>query len=77
MEGFPQAWNSPLMQELRSELRDGRFHSYCFDSPDCPLVRKAEESGALSVSQRALLWSRRLVTRWRRARGVLARVRRA
>jgi pyruvate-formate lyase-activating enzyme len=77
MEGFPQAWNSPLMQELRSELRDGRFHRYCFDSPDCPLVRKAEESGALSVSQRALLWSRRLVTRWRRARGVLARVRRA
>jgi len=67
MEGFQQAWNSPLMQELRSELRDGRFHKYCFDSPDCPLVRKAEESGALSTSQRMLLLSRRLLARGRRS----------
>jgi hypothetical protein len=66
MEGFPQAWNSPLMQELRRELRDGRFHRYCFDSPDCPLVRKAEESGRLSASQRMLLLSRRLLARGRR-----------
>jgi hypothetical protein len=66
MEGFQQAWNSPLMQELRSELHQGRFHRYCFDSPDCPLVRKAEEAGSLSVSQRILLLSRRLRARGRR-----------
>jgi MoaA/NifB/PqqE/SkfB family radical SAM enzyme len=67
MAGFQQAWNSPLMQELRSELRDGRFHRYCFDSPDCPLVRKAEESGRLSASQQMLLRTRRLLARGRRA----------
>jgi radical SAM family protein len=67
MQGFAEAWNSPLMQELRSELRDGRFHRYCFDSPDCPLVRKAEESGSLSVSQHTLLRARRLLARGRRA----------
>ena len=67
MEGFREAWNSPRMQELRSELRDGRFHSYCFDSPDCPLVRKAEESGTLSASQKMLLHARRLLARGRRS----------
>ena len=67
MEAFQEAWNSPLMQELRSELRDGRFHSYCFDSPDCPLVRKAEESGTLSASQKMLLHARRLLARGRRS----------
>jgi hypothetical protein len=67
MEGFQEAWNSPLMQELRSELRDGRFHRYCFDSPDCPLVRKAEESGRLSASQQMLLHARRLLARGRRS----------
>jgi MoaA/NifB/PqqE/SkfB family radical SAM enzyme len=67
MQGFQQAWNSPLLQDIRRELRTGRFHRYCFDSPDCPLVRKSEEHRDLSVSQAALLRGTRLWTSWKRA----------
>jgi MoaA/NifB/PqqE/SkfB family radical SAM enzyme len=68
MGGFKEAWNAPLIQGIRRELLRGRFHKYCFDSPDCPIVRKAVEARALSLSQRALLWSRRTLERWTRAR---------
>lgn len=68
MGGFKEAWNSPLLQGIRSELLQGRFHKYCFDSPDCPIVRKASEARSLSLPQRALLWSRRTQERWARAR---------
>jgi MoaA/NifB/PqqE/SkfB family radical SAM enzyme len=68
MDGFKEAWNAPLIQGIRSELLRGRFHKYCFDSPDCPIVRKAVEARALSLPQRALLWSRRTHERWARAR---------
>jgi len=68
MGSFEQTWNSPLMQGIRRELLHGRFHRYCFDSPDCPIVRKAHEGRALSLPQRALLWSRRTNERWARAR---------
>lgn len=67
MQDFKGAWNSPLLQDLRRELRAGRFHSYCFDSPDCPLVRKSEEHRDLSLSQAALLRGRRAFTRMKRA----------
>ncbi len=67
MQGFQQAWNSPLLQAIRRELRAGRFHRYCFDSPDCPLVRKSEQHADLSASQAALLRGTRLWTAWKRA----------
>lgn len=43
MEHYREAWNSPLMQEIRRELAAGRFHQYCHESPSCPLVRKTEQ----------------------------------
>ena len=67
MQGFQGAWNSPLLQDIRKELRAGRFHRYCFDSPDCPLVRKAEEHRDLSASQALLLGGVRWLTRLKRA----------
>ncbi len=67
MQEFKQAWNSPLLQDIRRELRAGRFHRYCFDSPDCPLVRKSEEHHDLSATQAALLRGTRLWTAWKRA----------
>lgn len=67
MADFKRAWNSPLVQDIRRELREGRFHRYCFDSPDCPIVRKAEEARDLSMTQEALLVSRRLLNRVRRS----------
>lgn len=67
MQGFQGAWNSPLLQDIRKELRAGRFHRYCFDSPDCPLVRKAEEHRDLSAPQALLLGGVRWLTRLKRA----------
>jgi uncharacterized Fe-S cluster-containing radical SAM superfamily protein len=66
MGDFKQAWNSPLLQGIRRELLRGRFHQYCFDSPDCPIVRKAAEGHALTPVQKAHLWSRRAIDRWAR-----------
>ncbi len=67
MQDFQQAWNSPLLQDLRRELRAGRFHRYCFDSPDCPLVRKAEQHRDLGPSQELLKGGVRWLTRFKRA----------
>lgn len=66
MGDFKQAWNSPLLQGIRRELLRGRFHQYCFDSPDCPIVRKAAEARSLTRIQEAHLWSRRALDRWAR-----------
>lgn len=66
MGDFKQAWNSPLLQGIRRELLRGRFHQYCFDSPDCPIVRKAAEARSLGPIQGAHLWSRRALDRWAR-----------
>jgi hypothetical protein len=74
MEDFQQAWNGTLMQAIRGDLLRGRFHRYCLDSTDCPIVRKALEARSLSRLQRATLWARRTAHRW--ARPVLAAVRR-
>jgi hypothetical protein len=68
MGEFKSAWNSELMQGIRRELLRGRFHVYCFDSPDCPIVRKAERASALSLRQAALLKGRQTLHRMRRAR---------
>jgi hypothetical protein len=66
MGDFKQAWNAPLLQEIRRELAAGRFHRYCFDSPDCPIVRKRAEAHDLPASQQALLNSRVWLARLRR-----------
>ena len=66
MADFKEAWNGPLMLGIRRELLRGRFHSYCFDSPDCPIVRKAAESHSLAPSQKLLLWWQRSWDRWAR-----------
>ena len=71
MASFQEAWNAPLVQDIRRELRDGRFHAYCFDSPDCPIVRKASEGGELPAAQSALLLARRGLSRLRRAGSAL------
>lgn len=44
MDQYRQAWNSPLVQDIRRELAHGRFHTYCLGSPACPIVRKADQS---------------------------------
>jgi len=67
MGDFKEAWNGPLMLELRRELAAGRFHKYCFDSPDCPLVRKNEQAHEVRGGQRVLLMSRRGLDRLKRA----------
>jgi hypothetical protein len=61
------------VQDIRRALRDGRFHSYCFDSPDCPIVRKASEAHGLGPGQAALLVARRGLSRLRRAGSTLLR----
>jgi MoaA/NifB/PqqE/SkfB family radical SAM enzyme len=66
MAGFKEAWNGPLMQDIRRELLKGRFHPYCFDSPDCPIVRKAVQAQELSSEQRIRLWAQRAWARWAR-----------
>ena len=71
MASFQQQWNAPLVQDIRRSLRDGRFHSYCFDSPDCPIVRKAEEGRALGPAQSAMLLARRGLSRLRRTGSAL------
>jgi MoaA/NifB/PqqE/SkfB family radical SAM enzyme len=66
MADFKDAWNGPLIRDIRRELLHGRFHRYCFDSPDCPIVKKAAEAHTLGPTQKLLLWSRRTHDRWAR-----------
>lgn len=68
MGDFKQAWNGPLIQGIRRELLHGRFHDYCFASPDCPIVKKAEQAKDLSPVQATQLWGRRVYDRWARQR---------
>jgi MoaA/NifB/PqqE/SkfB family radical SAM enzyme len=69
MEEYRQAWNSPLMQGIRQELLDGRFHDYCLRSSACPIVRKAQHARALPLRQRALMAARDLLSRADRRSG--------
>jgi MoaA/NifB/PqqE/SkfB family radical SAM enzyme len=58
MEEYREAWNSPLMQGIRGELLQGRFHDYCLRSPACPIVRKSEQAHTLPLQQQAVLKAR-------------------
>jgi len=64
---YRQAWNSPLMQAIRRQLLNGTFHSYCFDSPDCPIVKKSHEARALTPREEALRLVRRTWDRFKRS----------
>jgi hypothetical protein len=66
MKDYRQAWNSPLMQSIRAELLQGRFHDYCLRSPACPIVRKSEEAATLPLKQRLLLRARHAWWRFNR-----------
>jgi pyruvate-formate lyase-activating enzyme len=66
MADFEQAWNGSLVRDVRRALAAGRFHRYCFESPDCPIVQKALESGRLGLRQR-MARSRLRLTAWARA----------
>jgi hypothetical protein len=66
-DDFESAWNGPLMQAIRGELKAGRFHGYCYDSPDCPIVKKAVHAHRLSWAQRGRLWLHRTHDHWARA----------
>jgi hypothetical protein len=64
---YRQAWNSPLMQAIRQKLLDGTFHSYCFDSPDCPIVKKSHEARSLTGREEARRFVRRAWDRFKRS----------
>lgn len=53
MSEYRQTWNSQLMQDIRSGLVSGSFHTYCQRSKACPIVRKAQASQELTFSRRA------------------------
>jgi pyruvate-formate lyase-activating enzyme len=61
MDQYREAWNGPLLQAIRSDLKDGRFHTYCLKSPACPIIRKSAESHELPAKQRARL----RLSRWK------------
>jgi len=67
MDGYRDAWNSPRVQAIRTELAAGRFHDYCLSSPACPIVRKAHESAELTTAQSMKMETRRAWARVDRA----------
>ena len=42
MDGYRETWNSSELQQIRAELAQDRFPSYCLESSSCPIVRKAQ-----------------------------------
>ena len=69
MKDYREAWNSPRMRAIRSELAAGRFHEYCLKSSSCPIVRKAEQGRVLDPSDSRYLRVRRLWHRLDRGLG--------
>jgi pyruvate-formate lyase-activating enzyme len=69
MNGYREAWNSPLMRAIRGELAAGRFHEYCLKSSSCPIVRKAEQSRGIAAHDSRYLRVRRLWHRLDRTLG--------
>ncbi|GMR22530.1 MAG: hypothetical protein BMS9Abin37_0886 [Acidobacteriota bacterium] len=55
MDGYGEAWNSPLLQAIREKLVAGGFHDYCVKSPACPIVRKSEHVNELPLRQEGFL----------------------
>ena len=47
MDGYREIWNSQLMQDIRGDLAQGKFHSYCHESTSCPIIRKAKADDTL------------------------------
>jgi pyruvate-formate lyase-activating enzyme len=66
MDQYREAWNSTLIQDVRSELAAGRFHTYCLKSAACPIVRKSQEAHDMPASQAAYMRVRSLWTRFNR-----------
>jgi len=40
MDEWATAWNSPVIQDIRKHLREGRLSSYCRKSLACPIVQR-------------------------------------
>ena len=40
MGEYREAWNGPLLQDVRRHIARGEFHAYCLGSQSCPIVRK-------------------------------------
>lgn len=55
---YRDAWNSPLVREIRGELLNGRFHDYCLHSVACPVMRKSEQAARLPLRHRVELTAR-------------------
>jgi hypothetical protein len=56
MDQYREAWNGPVMQDIRRDLARGKFHAYCVNSPACPIVRKSAQAHELPIAQ--ALWLR-------------------
>lgn len=46
MDGYAEAWNSPVLQEIRSYLARGELSPYCLLSPGCPIVQRVRAGQA-------------------------------
>jgi sulfatase maturation enzyme AslB (radical SAM superfamily) len=66
MENYREAWNSQVIQDIRSELTAGRFHNYCLQSTSCPIVRRSQQADVLPAGQAAYMQARRLWARLNR-----------
>ena len=66
MDEYREAWNGPLMQDIRRDLLAGRFHEYCIRSPACPIVRKLQQADELPLGQAVWLRTRQLWSRFDR-----------
>jgi pyruvate-formate lyase-activating enzyme len=63
MENYREAWNSQVIQDIRSELTAGRFHTYCLQSTSCPIVRRSQQADALPRGQAVYMRARRVWSR--------------
>jgi hypothetical protein len=66
LDDFRAVWNGRLARAIRRDLSRGRFHGYCYDSPDCPIVKKAAEARALPPLERLWRLAHRINDRWAR-----------
>jgi pyruvate-formate lyase-activating enzyme len=71
MNDFDQVWNSPILRDIRKDLAEGRFHSYCLNSPSCPIVRKSNHAQSLPPQQALFLLLRKA---WHRLDRMLFKV---
>ncbi len=55
MDDYAEAWNSPLLQEIRGYLARGELSPYCRNTPGCPIVQRvlAAEAPAPPVAPAA------------------------